>query len=99
MDLKIIQISQPTMAGRRRIQAVSENGIVVSFPEPDTLKFGLDQQVRIDLEAVDVAQIAVNLTTGEEFRINIPGRDIHDVRLPMAHGKPRFPSLERRRGA
>lgn len=98
MEMKIVQIGQPVLARARVIQAVSENGIAVAFPEPDGLRFNLNQTLSIDLEMVDVEQVATNLTIGADFSLTIPKQDMHDTHLPFGHGTSRFPVLVRRRG-
>lgn len=98
MEMKIIQIGQPVLATVREIQAVSENGIAIAFPEPIGMRFDLNHTLSVDLEQVDVEQVATNLTTGEDFTLTIPERDMHDTHLPSGHGTSRFPVLERRRG-
>ena len=96
--MKIVQIGQPVLGDRRTIQAVSKNGIAVAFPEPKGYRFELSHDLSIDLEVVDMEQVATNLTTGEKFKLRIPERDIHDTQLPSGHGLSRFPAVARRRG-
>jgi hypothetical protein len=97
--MAIVKIGKPVLSNARSIQAVSDNGIVVQFPEPLGMSFHLQEVLSVDLELVDVEQKVTNISTGAAFPLVIPRRDVHDVRLPMAHGSSRFPSLARRRGA
>lgn len=98
MEMKIIQIGQPVLATVREIKAVSENGIAIAFPEPIGMGFDLNHTLSVNLEKVDAEQVATNLTTGEDFTLTIPERDMHDTHLPSGYGTSRFPVLERRRG-
>lgn len=95
MRAKVIKLntSYPTA------QAVTENGIAIAFKPPQNVKLSLSDEIEIDLECVGIEQMISNITNGTSFPLTIPEQDIHDTRLPMAHGQSRFPSLKRRRGA
>jgi hypothetical protein len=79
-------------------QAVTANSIAVAFSPPGGVQLTLSDELEIDLERLDVEQDVINLTTGQTFVLKIPPNNVHDLNLPMAHGKSRFPSLARRRG-
>jgi len=74
--------------------ARSDNDILFVFRPPAT---GLHpgDVVEFDHTITEAFQTARNITTGEAFQILLRARDIHDLRLPVAHGSSRFPSSER----
>ena len=51
--------------------------------------------IEFDHTVLEESQAARNISTGETFQIHLRERDIHDLRLPAAHGSSRFPSPER----
>jgi hypothetical protein len=98
MKFKVVQIGRPVLSAVRQIQAVSDNEIAVSFPEPADVKLAISQILNIDLEAIGADQSVIHPTTGQSMSLNIPESDVHDLRLPMRHGISRFPVEARRRG-
>jgi len=98
MNFRVVKIGRPVLSTVRQIQAVSENQIAVSFPEPVGVKLAISQILDIDLEAVGTDQSVVHPETGKIMTLNIPERDMHDLRQPPEHGGSRFPAETRRRG-
>jgi hypothetical protein len=80
-------------------QAVTKNSIAVAFKPPLDGSIALSHELDLDLEKLDVEQAVTNLTTGQTLHLRIASHDVHDLRLPLAHGTSRFPSVDRRRGA
>lgn len=62
---------------------------------PPATGLHLGDVVEFDHTVIESSQTARNITTGETFQIHLRERDIHDLRLPVAHGSSRFPSPER----
>jgi len=78
--------------------AASENDILFVFiPPPSGLHLG--DVVEFDHKILDLNQTAQNISTGATFIIRLRAMDIHDLRLPAAHGSLRFPLPERFSGA
>ena len=74
--------------------ARSESDILFVF-RPPARGLHLGDIVEFDHTIIEAPQTARNLTTGETFPIHLRERDIHDLRLPAAHGSSRFPSMQR----
>ena len=74
--------------------ARSDNDILFVFRPPAT-ELHLGDVVEFDHAIIEASQTARNITTGERFETHLRERDIHDLRLPAAHGSSRFPSPER----
>jgi hypothetical protein len=67
--------------------------LVVFRPPPSGLHIG--DVIEFDPQVLEVPQTARNISTGAAFTMELRERDIHDLRLPAAHGSSRFPSPER----
>jgi hypothetical protein len=80
-------------------EAKTENNILIVFSRPLDGSLSLSDQLDIDLEQLDREQDVTNLTTGKIVRLTIKKMDVHDLSLPMRHGRSRFPSSVRRKGA
>ena len=74
--------------------ARSESDILFVFRLPAT-GLHLSDIIEFDHTVIEADQTARNISTGETFQIHLRERDIHDLRLPAAHGSSRFPSPER----
>ncbi len=74
--------------------ARSDTDILFVFRPPAT-GLHLGDVIEFDDGILEAEQIAQNISTGERFTIHLRERDIHDLRLPAAHGSCRFPSPER----
>ena len=74
--------------------ARTDNDILFVFP-PTTTGLHLGDVIEFDHTILEADQSARNVSTGETFVIHLRDRNIHDLRLPAAHGSSRFPSPER----
>ncbi|MDL5048084.1 hypothetical protein QQ054_18880 [Oscillatoria amoena NRMC-F 0135] len=74
--------------------ARSASDILFVFRPPAT-GLHLGDIIEFDHTIINASQAARNLTTGGTFPIHLRTRDIHDLRLPAAHGSSRFPSAAR----
>ena len=74
--------------------ARSDSDILFVFRPPAT-GLHVGDIIEFDHTVIESAQTARNISTGQEFPIHLRERDIHDLRLPAAHGSSRFPSPER----
>ena len=74
--------------------ARSDSDILFVFRPPAT-DLHVGDIIEFDHTVIESAQTARNISTGREFPIHLRERDIHDLRLPAAHGSSRFPSPER----
>ena len=74
--------------------ARSDNEILFVFRPPVT---GLHpgDVIEFDHHILEAPQMAQNISTGDTFTIHLREQDVHDLRLPAAHGSSRFPSPER----
>ena len=98
MHMTVIRLGRPALGDVRVVQAVATNGVAIAFAEPEGAALRLSDVLAVDLEIIGVEQLVANLTTGRPFKLALPERDVHDMRLPSGHGTSRFPSLARRRG-
>ena len=74
--------------------ARTDNDILFVFrPPPSGLHIG--DVIEFDHTLHDRAQTARNITSGQDFTIHLRKENIHDLRLPAAHGSSRFPSPQR----
>jgi hypothetical protein len=74
--------------------AKSSNDILFVFrPPPSGLHLG--DVIEFDHRVLERPQMVRNISTGAAFTAQFRDRDIHDLRLPAAHGSSRFPSPER----
>lgn len=74
--------------------ARSDSDILFVFRPPAT-GLHLGDIIEFDHTILETDQMARNITTAGTFQIHLRERNIHDLRLPAAHGSSRFPSLER----
>ena len=74
--------------------ARSDSDILFVFRPPAT-GLHLSDVLEFDHTVIESDQTARNISTGETFTVHLRERDIHDLRLPAAHGSSRFPSPER----
>ena len=71
--------------------ARSDSGILFVF-RPPASGLHVGDVIEFDHTVIESPQAARNISTGQEFTIHLRERDIHDLRLPAAHGSSRFPS-------
>ena len=75
------------------VEAKTENDILVVFSCPD--KFKLNDEVEFINFVMDGEVELKNHTRGTRNQVVIKPNNVHDLRLPMAHGVSRTPSMER----
>lgn len=75
-------------------EARTDNDILFVFRPPES-GLHVGDVIEFDHTIIEADQSARNLNTGTRFTIHLRERDIHDLRLPAAHGSSRFPSPER----
>jgi hypothetical protein len=80
-------------------EARSDNDILFVFPMPPGADIRLGHLLELDPTKINSSQTIRNVTTGQEFSVVLKDNDVHDLRLPMAHGSSRFPSKDRLGGA
>ncbi|HVX90994.1 MAG TPA: hypothetical protein VHC20_05220 [Candidatus Paceibacterota bacterium] len=88
-----LNASLPTCSAR------TKSDILIVFKPPAGALIDLDDVLDVDLLALDRVQVVENLTKRQRVAVEVRSRDIHDLRLPSAHGTSRFPSDERRKEA
>jgi len=88
-----LNASLPTCSAR------TQNDILVVFRPPQGVRIDVGDVLDFDLFALDRVQDVENTTKRERIAIEVRSHDIHDLRLPSAHGTSRFPSDERRKSA
>ncbi len=74
--------------------AKSSSDILFVF-RPPVSGLHLGDVIEFDHQVLERPQTVRNLSTGGSFEAQFRERDIHDLRLPAAHGSSRFPSPER----
>jgi hypothetical protein len=74
--------------------ARTDNDILFVFRPPAT-GLNVGDVIEFDHSVLETSQPAQNISTGNAFTIRLREQDIHDLRLPAAHGSSRFPSPER----
>ena len=86
------------LTGEDMCEARTENGLLVVFRPPAERELRLSDVLEFDELALDADVQVANASRGYRFVAHIGGNDIHDLRLPAAHGSSRTPSRERLRG-
>ncbi len=80
-------------------EARSNNDLLFAFPIPAGADIRLGHLLELDASIIDAPQVVRNISTGKELKIVLKHNNVHDLRLPMAHGTSRFPSKKRLGGA
>ena len=75
--------------------ARTAHDILFVFRPPVSGLLHIGDIIELDPHVLDAPQTALHVATGEGFTIEIHKNDVHDLRLPAAHGSSRFPSPER----
>ena len=90
MEAEIVGITR-----ERSCRVRLSNDILVVFPEPPGHVLQIGDRLRLEELSLD-SQIGVrNETQGRAFTIYLASTDVHDLRLPNAHGGSRTPTTER----
>lgn len=79
-------------------EATTENDIALSFSVLEGEHLKLNEGLEVDLTQVVATQQLTRTADGKIIRIKIGEHDLHDLKLPMAHGTSRKPSRERLEG-
>lgn len=79
-------------------EATTDNNIALSFSVLDDEHLKLNENLDVDLTRVFATQQLTRISDGKIIRIKIGENDLHDLKLPMAHGTSRRPSKERLEG-
>jgi len=80
-------------------EATTDNAIALSFSVLGDEHLKLNEILEIDLPRVVATQQLIRISDGKNIQIKIGENDLHDLKLPMAHGTSRKPSKERLEGA
>ncbi len=81
-----------------RYAAQTENDIGISFAIVDGNVLSLGDELDVDLVEVTRTKVVLRLHDRQRITIDVGEDDLHDLRLPPAHGTSRVPSESRRRG-
>ena len=76
--------------------ARTPNDILVVFRLPAGVQADVGDVLELDLCYLDRVQEITNDTKARRFSAEVRSHDVHDLRLPAAHGVSRFPEAERR---
>jgi hypothetical protein len=93
MKAKIIR----TSSQHDSVEAKTGNDILVVFSCPD--KFNLNDEVEFYNFVMDGKVRLKNHTRGTSNLVVIKQNNVHDLRLPMSHGRSRTPTIERLQNA
>jgi hypothetical protein len=94
MKAKIISFNRAI----NHYEATTDNDIALSFSVLGDDHLKLNEILEIDLPRVVAIQQLIRISDGNIIQIKIGEHDLHDLKLPMAHGKSRIPSRERLEG-
>jgi hypothetical protein len=75
--------------------ARTDHDILFVFRPPASGLLHVGDAIELDPRILGAPQTALHVPSGERFSIEIHSNDVHDLRLPAAHGASRFPSPER----
>jgi hypothetical protein len=78
--------------------AQTDNDIAISFAIADGNVLSLGDEIDVDLVEVTRTKTVVRVRDRQRIAIEVRDDDLHDLRLPSAHGVSRVPSESRRRG-
>jgi hypothetical protein len=76
-------------------QAETDTEIAVAFQVLDGDQLVLGDVIELDLPKVLTRKTIVRLRDGKVLRIELRDDDLHDMRLPVKHGRPRSPTAGR----
>lgn len=93
MKAEILRLTAEGMCESR-----TENGLLVVFRPPAHQELHLGDMLEFDELVLDADVLVTIATRAAMFVAHIAGRDVHDLRLPLAHGSARRPSEARLRG-
>jgi len=78
--------------------AQTDNDIAISFSIVDGSVLSPGDELDVDLTEVTRTKTVVRLHDQRRIAVEVGENDLHDLRLPPAHGASRVPSESRRRG-
>ena len=73
----------------------TESDLAIVFQLPAGVRLRLGDQLQIDPGRLDAVQSIKHSGTGESFEVVVRKNDVHDLRLPGAHGSSRLPDPPR----
>lgn len=79
-------------------EATTDNNIALSFSVLGDEHLKLNEILEIDLPRVVATQQLTRISDGKIIQIKIGEHDLHDLKLPVAHGTSRKPTKERLEG-
>ena len=94
MRATVILISHERMCSAR-----TDNQILFVFALPTDTTIHLSDELNITNPSLDDVLRITNVTCGTSFDVKIAPNNVHDLRLPMAHGTSRTPSMARLKDA
>lgn len=75
--------------------ARTDHDILFVLRPPVSALLQVGDVIEFDPELFDAPQPALHVPSGRRFSIELHKHDVHDLRLPAAHGSSRFPSREK----
>jgi hypothetical protein len=90
MEAEIVKIT-----AERSCSARLPNDILLVFSEPEGHTLQIGHRLRFNNLGLDCLIQVFNQTQGVEFRVYIASNNVHDLRLPIQHGRSRTPTRER----
>jgi hypothetical protein len=94
MRAEIVRLTSEGMC-----EARTTNDLLVVFRRPAGRDLQLSDVLDFHGLALDADVVVENAAKGYRVVVHVSGNDIHDLRLPAAHGSNRTPSTERLRGS
>ena len=91
MELTVVKFSK----GLRTCSAQTANEILVVFSMPPELAVSVGDKLVVPEFRMDAEVELLHERAGASFRVFIRSQDVHDLRLPAAHGTSRTPSPDR----
>jgi len=90
MEAEVVSITR-----ERSCRAQLRNDLLIVFAEPLGVSLRLGDRLRFVGLSLDSVVRVENLSQGNGFTVYVQAINVHDLRLPMAHGTSRTPSTER----
>ena len=84
-----------TNDGLGNVEARTDSDLLIVFRCPTGAVLLTDDELEFPSLRLDATVRAVNRTRGQAFEVFLAESDVHDLRLPSAHGSSRTPSPAR----
>lgn len=91
INLTVIKFNKDNLS----CSAKTSNDILIVFKIPENLVVTIGDKIQIFDFKMESMNTLTHQASNTEFELMINANDVHDLRLPVTHGRSRTPSKER----